>query len=669
MGRISWILALLLPLAAVVPATADEPTRPADLQPIVPAGQRRLGVEQRYYPPDASLTLAPDASLLVLSSGNNLLLHDLANPKAPRQPRNLPLTNLYLSNSPMTLAPDGKTLAFLPANFHEDAAIRFWDLAAGKEVRQIENDQQFFGLAFSPDGKALALATQQRVELWDAASGEELRIFQGPQQTYYRVLAFAPDGRTLAAAGPGPVVRLWEVASGKERHTLTLRIIPQPDPRFPAEVPQGQQPFPGGGWDLVTALAFSPDGTTLAVGGRDAAVHLWDLTADQELPPLVGHSTPVRALACRGKMLVSIDAEHTQLSWNLARLAPAGKLPPLADEDFAALWDDLAEGDAFRTYRAFRYLGAEPKRTVDLLRQRVQPVPAGDADRIAELVADLQNPNAGVRRKAMTELRNHGEAALGALAQIPPQNRSTQAIQLMTRKLSVQLQSPERSRALVAVQVLEQVGTAEARQLLEKLSKGAAGAKLTVEAKAALERLDARPASGRAGPADAETLWSDLAGDAPKAYRAIAGLAGVPEKAVPLLRERVKPVTVSEAGRVERLIGELDSDDFGTRRRAADELAKLGALAEPALKKALAGGLSTEARKRVEELLEAARANQAPSPQVLQQLRAVEALERAGTEEARLVLAALAKGAPEVALTQDAKAAVERLAKRSAARP
>src|SRR5262249_61060311 len=136
---------------------------------------------------------------------------------------------------------------------------------------------------------------------------------------------------------------------------------PAADPRYAVEVQQVQQrpqgqPYPGGAWDLITSLAFSPDGTLLAVGARDAAVHLWSLTADQELPPLVGHTTPVRGLAFRpgGKQLISVDMELTQLGWNLARLAPPeGPLTPLADEEFAELWSDLAQADGFRPSRAF----------------------------------------------------------------------------------------------------------------------------------------------------------------------------------------------------------------------------------------------------------------------------------------------------------------------------
>jgi hypothetical protein len=113
--------------------------------------------------------------------------------------------------------------------------------------------------------------------------------------------------------------------------------------------------------------------------------------------------------------------------------------------------------------------------------------------------------------------------------------------------------------------------------------------------------------------------------------------------------------------RIERLIADLDSDDFDTRTKASKELAELGELAVPALRKALAKGPPAEGRRRMDDLVkqwESAKA--APRGETLRMLRAVAALERAGTPEARRVLEALAAGAPEAGLTQEAQAAAGR---------
>ncbi len=101
------------------------------------------------------------------------------------------------------------------------------------------------------------------------------------------------------------------------------------------------------------------------------------------------------------------------------------------------------------------------------------------------------------------------------------------------------------------------------------------------------------------------------------------------------------------------------------RQKATNELSELDRLAESALRKALAGQPSAELRQRIQQLLE--QLETVPSTEQLRALRAVEALELAGTTEARQVLVALAKGAPEARLTQEAKASLERLAKQSVA--
>ena len=117
-----------------------------------------------------------------------------------------------------------------------------------------------------------------------------------------------------------------------------------------------------------------------------------------------------------------------------------------------------------------------------------------------------------------------------------------------------------------------------------------------------------------------------------------------------------------DASLLRRRIAELDSEEFALRRQAMEELATLGELAEPALREARGGELSPEAGRRVDELLD--RVGPVPAGERLRQLRAVEALEQMGTSDACLLLEALAQGAPEVRLTEEARRASERLRRR-----
>jgi hypothetical protein len=173
----------------------------------------------------------------------------------------------------------------------------------------------------------------------------------------------------------------------------------------------------------------------------------------------------------------------------------------------------------------------------------------------------------------------------------------------------------------------------------------------------------AGPSPRGGGPKDLERWWADLAGPGgPKAHQAIWSLAAVPDQSVPLLRDRLRPAPASQRKRIERLIADLDSDDFDVRQRASRELERCAADAEPALRRALARGPSAEVRRRVEALLELPRG--APPPEGLRPLRAMQVLELAASAEARQVLRDLAQGEPDARVTADAREALDRLARR-----
>jgi hypothetical protein len=172
-----------------------------------------------------------------------------------------------------------------------------------------------------------------------------------------------------------------------------------------------------------------------------------------------------------------------------------------------------------------------------------------------------------------------------------------------------------------------------------------------------------RPAAlGTAAEKDA--AWAALLAREPsKSIAATWAMADAGANAVALLRDRVKPIEPIAAEKIRQWIADLADSAFTKREAATKELAALGERAEPALRAALAANPSPEQRQRLDKLLAAPL--EAPPPETLRFLRAVQALEAIGSAEARAMLRDLAKGDPTAPETKAAVGALERLAVRN----
>jgi WD40 repeat protein len=173
-----------------------------------------------------------------------------------------------------------------------------------------------------------------------------------------------------------------------------------------------------------------------------------------------------------------------------------------------------------------------------------------------------------------------------------------------------------------------------------------------------------KTAMPRAVAVDAPARWTDLANrDVARAYDATCALVADPAQTVRFLEECLRPAALADADKIAKLIADLDSDQFALRQKASDELEKVSDSATPLLRKALEADPSPEARKRLKNLLAKATAY-TPIGESLRSIRAIEVLEMIATPEARQLVQKLAAGAPETRLTREAKAALDRLAKR-----
>jgi hypothetical protein len=170
--------------------------------------------------------------------------------------------------------------------------------------------------------------------------------------------------------------------------------------------------------------------------------------------------------------------------------------PPVKDpgeQQIAAWWADLAGTEARPAYAAIWKLAAVPEGVVvAFLRRHLKPAADADFERARQLIKDLGSDTSEVREKALAGLQALGNGAAPALRQAlekdPPPEVRHRLEEVLSRPESL-VPSPESVRRVRAIQVLERIGSKEARRLLADLAAGASHAAETQEARAALERL------------------------------------------------------------------------------------------------------------------------------------------------------------------------------------
>jgi hypothetical protein len=207
-----------------------------------------------------------------------------------------------------------------------------------------------------------------------------------------------------------------------------------------------------------------------------------------------GHRGEVRSLSfsADGRRLASASTDSTVLIWDLLPTLPPQKID---EKLLAELWADLSSEDAPRAYAAVWRMVEARDAAVALLQRQIQIVPQPEKKQLHQLIADLDSETFAVREKAHKELQRLGTAAWPALREAMEKEPSPEFRRRAEKLLDPSIEfssSPDELRQERALHVLERIGSPESRSVLKKLATGAPEARLTREAKAALERLERR---------------------------------------------------------------------------------------------------------------------------------------------------------------------------------
>jgi WD40 repeat protein len=430
--------------------------------------------------PASTLTFSPDARILALGGQDGSVhLREVATGRLVRdlQGFKTPDPNGPLGGMPgvtlLAYARDGKTLAVGGYDFSalgmlngtgNVPTVRLLELATGKERRRLRFKSNPFGDPDSPHIVGMNV-------MFNAAM-----ILNGDLPTNSEGLAnaaFSPTGKSLAV-GAGNSIILWDLASGR-----TVRSL-------------------GSTSSLSGSIAFSPDGKLLAAGSADGLIYLWDTATGTALIERQGHRGPVQSVTFTrdGKTLISGGTDTTALVWDVAALLEAGRhrRPTPSRQRLEALWQDLTVADSARADRAQWALVEASQQTLAFLKPRLHPAAPVDTRRLARLILDLEHDQFPVRQRASAALESMGEQAEAALRKALKETSSPEVhkrVEALLAKIESPVQAPETLRTIRVVEVLEHMGSPEACTLLQRLASGAPEARLTRDARGALERSQA----------------------------------------------------------------------------------------------------------------------------------------------------------------------------------
>ena len=199
----------------------------------------------------------------------------------------------------VAFSPDGKTIAV----GCDDKLLIVWNIETGEIIHKVNaHGQPVYDVSYSPDGQTIATCSGDwteskpgQIKLWKADSLNEITRLEG-HDVAVRSAVFSPDGTKLASVSEDGVIRIWDV--GTKTEVATLRNS------------GGARP-----------LEWSPDGRLLAAGLHDGTTNVWDLSAGTVVRRFGGNDDTFSVRFVRdGSVLCGVGGDARIIIWNTSEL-------------------------------------------------------------------------------------------------------------------------------------------------------------------------------------------------------------------------------------------------------------------------------------------------------------------------------------------------------------
>jgi len=198
--------------------------------------------------------------------------------------------NTHVGGFGLAWSPDGKLIAL----GSHDKKVTIWDIATRKSVQTLVGHNNWVdAVAWSPNGKYIASASQgTRVRIWEVASGRQSSVLEG-HSAGVRDVAWSPDGNYLVSGSEDGTLRVWNIASGRSSMTVKVASVP------------------------LTSATWSPDSKHLGSSARDASIRIWDAYTGDEEYSLIGHHDVAYCMRWSPDCTMIASSGHTTIRvWN-----------------------------------------------------------------------------------------------------------------------------------------------------------------------------------------------------------------------------------------------------------------------------------------------------------------------------------------------------------------